>query len=54
MSVLSRALAIARRLGRALAWPFTGEVEHPRPSEEELEERVREMTLGNRDQSRSA
>jgi hypothetical protein len=52
MTLAARALTLARRLARLLAWPFTGEVEHRRPSPEEAEERLREMTLARRDQSR--
>jgi hypothetical protein len=44
-------LAALRKLGRVLAWPFTGEIEHRHMSPEEAEERLRDATLANRDQS---
>jgi hypothetical protein len=52
MSLGSRARTVARVLVRLLKWPFAGELEHSRPSPEEAEQRLREMTLANRDQSR--
>jgi hypothetical protein len=50
--LLSRLRAVGRALLRLITSPFTGEMDHPRESSEEAEQRLREMTLRHRDRSR--